>query len=98
MRQIFIKWFNSLLRRLAGMLSFYYREADDALDHPLMNRAVEILKPLSNELSNKQISDRLRISPAIVKRHAENVYHKLGVRDRRKAVARATVLASIGSR
>lgn len=46
---------------------------------------------------HNQISDRLCISPATVKRHTEDIYHKLGVPDRRKAVAKAMGLAIIRS-
>jgi LuxR family maltose regulon positive regulatory protein len=66
-------------------------------DHNLSKRELEILALLAEELSNKQISDRLCISPATVKRHTENLYHKLGVRDRRKAVAKAMALAILSS-
>jgi ATP/maltotriose-dependent transcriptional regulator MalT len=46
-------------------------------------------------LSNRQISDQLCISAATVKRHTENIYQKLGVHGRRKAVAKAQVFSII---
>ncbi len=52
---------------------------------------------LANEMSNKQVSDRLCISPATVKRHTENIYRKLDVPDRRSAAAKAAALAIIDS-
>jgi LuxR family maltose regulon positive regulatory protein len=64
-------------------------EAGKLPDHALTKREVEILGLLADELSNKQISDQLCISPATVKRHTENIYQKLGVHGRRKAVATA---------
>jgi LuxR family maltose regulon positive regulatory protein len=73
-------------------------EAGAAPDHPLTKRELEVLKLLSTELSNKQISDRLSISPATVKRHTENIYQKLAVPDRHQAVAKAMGLAIIRSR
>jgi LuxR family maltose regulon positive regulatory protein len=72
-------------------------QAGEALDHSLTKRELEILALLANELSNRQISDQLYISPSTVKRHTENIYHKLGVPDRRKAVAKAMGLAIIRS-
>jgi LuxR family maltose regulon positive regulatory protein len=72
-------------------------EVDEALAQPLTKRELEVLKLLSKELSNRQISDRLSISPATVKRHTENIYHKLAVPDRHQAVAKATGLAIIRS-
>lgn len=90
------------LRYVGRILAAYRGEgqtqAGAALDQSLTKREIEILDLLANELSNKQIADRLCISPATVKRHTENVYHKLGVPDRRKAVAKAVSLAIINSR
>jgi LuxR family maltose regulon positive regulatory protein len=64
-------------------------------DHALTRREVEILGLLADELSNNQIADQLCISPATVKRHTENIYQKLGVHGRRKAVAKAGELSMI---
>jgi LuxR family maltose regulon positive regulatory protein len=70
-------------------------QAVEALGHTLTKREVEILGLLANELSNNQISDQLCISAATVKRHTENIYQKLGVHGRRKAVAKAQGLSII---
>ncbi len=67
----------------------------EAIDHVLTKRELEILQLLANELSNKQIAERLCISPSTVKRHTENIYHKLAVPDRHKAVSKAIGLAII---
>ena len=79
-------------RILAAFRGDGQTQAGETLDHSLSKRELEILALLANELSNKEISDRLCISPATVKRHTENIYRKLGVRDRRKAVAKAKAL------
>jgi LuxR family maltose regulon positive regulatory protein len=84
-------------RILAAFRGDGQTQAGETPDHSLTKRELEILELLANELSNKQISDRLCISPATVKRHTENIYHKLGVPDRRKAVAKAMGLAIIRS-
>jgi LuxR family maltose regulon positive regulatory protein len=68
-----------------------------AIDHGLTKRELEILQLLANELSNRHIADRLCISLSTVKRHAENIYHKLAVPDRHKAVSKAIGLAIIRS-
>ena len=70
-------------------------QAGEALEHPLTKRELEILGLLAKELSNKQIADQLFIAPATVKRHSENIYHKLDVPGRHQAVAKAKGLAII---
>ena len=59
---------------------------------PLSRREQQILGLLASRLSNKEIADRLNISPVTVKRHTANIYQKLGVHGRRQAVAKATGL------
>jgi LuxR family maltose regulon positive regulatory protein len=59
---------------------------------PLTKRELEILGLLAKRLSNKEIARKLFISPGTVKRHSSTIYSKLGVHDRRKAVAKAVGL------
>ena len=59
---------------------------------PLSKREQQILGLLASRLSNKEIADRLHISPVTVKRHTATIYQKLGVHGRRQAVAKATGL------
>jgi len=40
-------------------------------------------------MTNKEIAARLSVSPAAVKKRPESIYAKLGVNDRRAAVAAA---------
>jgi LuxR family transcriptional regulator, maltose regulon positive regulatory protein len=56
---------------------------------PLTGREAEVLDYLSARLSNKEIAERLSISPHTVKRHTISLYQKLGVQGRRQAVAQA---------
>jgi LuxR family maltose regulon positive regulatory protein len=65
-----------------------------ALD-PLSDREQQILGLLAERLSNKEIADRLHVSTVTVKRHAANIYQKLGVHSRRQAVAKASGLGMI---
>jgi LuxR family maltose regulon positive regulatory protein len=62
------------------------------LIEPLTNRELDILELVAQRLHNKEIAEQLYISPETVKRHLQNVYHKLQVRGRREAVARAADL------
>ena len=62
---------------------------------PLSRREREILALLADRLTNREIADRLHISVVTVKRHAANIYDKLGVHGRRQAVAKASGLGII---
>jgi len=63
----------------------------------LSNRELEILELICKRLTNKEIADHLCISAGTVKRHAENIYGKLGVSGRRDAAALAQELGLLGS-
>ena len=53
---------------------------------PVLTRAEErVLKLVSQSKTNREIAASLRISPATVKRHLENILRKLGVRNRLEA-------------
>jgi LuxR family maltose regulon positive regulatory protein len=64
-----------------------------AIGQPLLDalteRELEILILFAERMSNKEISQKLFISPRTVKRHGENIYSKLGVHGRRDAVEKA---------
>jgi LuxR family maltose regulon positive regulatory protein len=62
---------------------------------PLSQRERQILALLAERLSNREIADKLHISTVTVKRHAANIYQKLGVHGRRQAVAKAHGLGII---
>ncbi len=64
----------------------------------LTDREAEVLEYLSVRFSNKEIAERLSISPHTVKRHTITLYQKLGVQGRRQAVARARMLGLLPSR
>lgn len=69
----------------------------EALIEPLTDREMEVLALLAQRLSNKEIAKGLVIAPVTVKRHAINIYQKLGVKSRREAVARAAELGLLMS-
>jgi LuxR family maltose regulon positive regulatory protein len=60
---------------------------------PLTPRELELLALIRQGLSIDEIAATLVISPNTVKKHANNVYTKLGVRNRREALAKAEELS-----
>jgi LuxR family maltose regulon positive regulatory protein len=59
---------------------------------PLSNRELEVLHLIAEGLTNREIGLRLYLSPNTIKRHANNIYEKLGVHSRTEAVAKARIL------
>lgn len=56
---------------------------------PLTPRECEVLRLIINGYTNKQIGEKLHISPETVKSHVSNLFRKLGVSSRTKAAIRA---------
>ncbi|MFY7419682.1 fimbria biosynthesis transcriptional regulator FimZ [Enterobacter cloacae complex sp. IR5428] len=50
-----------------------------AVDMPLSNREVTVLRYLANGLSNKEIADQLLLSNKTIRAHKSNIFSKLGV-------------------
>jgi LuxR family maltose regulon positive regulatory protein len=73
---------------------------DDArgLVEPLTGRELEVLRHIAAGLSNRQIADELVITVATVKKHAGNIYGKLGVQSRTQAVARGMELGLLATK
>jgi LuxR family maltose regulon positive regulatory protein len=67
-----------------------------ALRSTLTNREMDVLLLLEQRLSNQEIGDRLYIEPETVKKHLQKVYAKLGVDNRRSAVAFAQRVGLLG--
>lgn len=63
-----------------------------ALVEPLSVREMQVLQLLAAGLANKEIADRLYISVGTVKNHLKNIYGKLEVDSRTRAVARGRAL------
>ncbi|GAA3402188.1 LuxR C-terminal-related transcriptional regulator [Paenibacillus hodogayensis] len=69
-------------------------EADDSdsrllLLDPLTVREIQVLRLMAGGLSNREISDRIGIVVGTVKNHIKNIFSKLGVSSRMKAVSQA---------
>ena len=60
---------------------------------PLSEREIEVLQLVSQGLKNEEIAERLIVSLGTVKTHVNNIYGKLGVRNRVEAVTRARELS-----
>jgi LuxR family maltose regulon positive regulatory protein len=56
---------------------------------PLTGRELEVLKLLAEDLSNREIAQKLVLTVGTVKTHAHHIYAKLGVRTRAQAIKRA---------
>jgi predicted ATPase/DNA-binding CsgD family transcriptional regulator len=67
-------------------------KAPQPLIEPLTKRELDILRMLTDGLSNKEIADGLGLTEGTVKNHVFNLYGKLEVKRRAQAVARAREL------
>ncbi len=56
------------------------------LVEPLTPRELEVLRLLAGAATNREIADRLEISPRTAETHLTNIYGKLGVRGRTEAM------------
>jgi LuxR family maltose regulon positive regulatory protein len=71
------------------------RVTPQPLVEPLTNRELEILALLAERLRNKEIAEKLFISPETVKRHTINIYQKLNVNNRREAADKGNALGLV---
>lgn len=68
------------------------RKVPQPLIEPLSDRELEVLQLMATGASNQDIAESLVIAVNTVKRHARNIFDKLGVENRTQAVARARTL------
>jgi ATP/maltotriose-dependent transcriptional regulator MalT len=71
------------------------RGGEAALLEPLTERETEILELLAAGLTNREIAQRLIVSPRTVESHVARLTGKLGVNTRARAVARANALGLV---
>ncbi len=74
----------SLARNARGRIS----AEDDDLDGVLSSRETEVLRLLSEGLTDREIAGALAISPRTVESHVSSLLRKLGVRNRAEAARR----------
>lgn len=66
--------------------------SEDPLLDPLTDRELEVLALMATGMSNKEIADQLVVAIGTVKVHVKNIFFKLKVNRRMKAVAQAKEL------
>jgi LuxR family transcriptional regulator, maltose regulon positive regulatory protein len=89
-------WLRELLAKTERSLQLTAprRRASGPLGDPgLGERELAVLRLLASDLSQREIGAELYISLNTVKFHSRNIYRKLGVSSRAKAVARGRQLA-----
>ena len=62
---------------------------------PLTEREREVLDLVAGGATNREIAERLFLSPHTIKEHTSSLYRKLGVRNRAEAVQKAQRLGLI---
>ena len=77
----------------SGMTVFKPHEAPGG--PPLTDREREVLDLVASGATNREIAERLFLSPHTVKEHTSSLYRKLGVRNRAEAVQKAQRLGLI---
>ncbi len=58
-------------------------------------REAEVLELMAERLTNQEIADRLTLSLNTVKKYSQRIFRKLGVKNRRQAIARAYSLGLV---
>ena len=63
------------------------RSPDGGDQSPLTRREVEILRLMAGGSNTRMLAERLHVSPATIRNHAQNIFAKLNVHSRLEAVA-----------
>ena len=82
--------------RMVGKGMTVFAPRSEGPSAPLSEREREVLSLLATGATNREIADKLYLSPHTVKEHASALYRKLGARNRAEAVQRAERLGLSG--
>ena len=75
--------------RMVGLGMTVFRPHEAPAGPPLSEREREVLEAVASGATNREIAERLFLSPHTVKEHTSSLYRKLGVRNRAEAVQKA---------
>ena len=82
--------------RMVGMGMTMFAPKSDQPAPLLSEREREVLEEIAAGSTNREIGERLYLSPHTVKEHASALYRKLGARNRAEAVQRAQRIGLLG--
>lgn len=75
--------------------TMYYMASNKTLQEPLSKRELDVLKCMSDGLSNREIGEKLFLSEATIKSYNKGIYRKLEVSRRAQAVIKGQELGII---
>ena len=75
--------------RMVGLGMDVFTPIEDPDQVPLSKRERDVVGLIASGATNREIAERLYLSPHTVKEYTSSVYRKLGVRNRAEAVKRA---------
>ena len=70
-------------------------QSSTVIAEPLTDREMQVLQLIDQGLSNAEIAERLTLAPSTIKTHINNLYGKLGVQSRVRAIRQARTLGLI---
>jgi two-component system response regulator DesR len=82
--------------RMVGLGMTMFSPKSDQPEPLLTGREREVLDLIAEGSTNREIADRLFLSPHTVKEHTSALYRKLGARNRAEAVQRAQRVGLLG--
>jgi predicted ATPase/DNA-binding CsgD family transcriptional regulator len=84
--------FESRKRQKEPLYVALVKSADDELAEELTEREQEVLRLVAMGLSNREVAEKLEVSPRTVGAHLANIFSKLNVKTRTAAVRKAVTL------